>query len=315
MYNGYFIERKICPVCKKNDSERLYKIPYVSDEMLHYLRSFYDPQGGIKDLTIFNDVNYELLHCHNCDLIFQKNIPSDKLMMLLYEEYIDPGIKRNEIKNSNKYSLDYFKGNAAEIECLIEKSKLPPADIKFLDYGMGWGLFGNMAKAYGCDVYGTELSQSRKEYAESNGIKVVQNIDLSMIKFDIINLSDVLEHIEDPLELVEYLLTCLNSSGIIRISVPFERNILKYIFAIDRLTFLNRKLNCVAPLEHINCFSPLTLKFLERKNNLINLGNIDVSRMKYNNLSYILKVKFFIKRNFLFHYYSVRSTNLVFQKK
>ena len=314
MNQDYFIVREGCPVCKKSNLEKLCRIPYSSNEMVLYLKSFYDPQGGIKDFTIFNNVYFELVHCKTCDLIFQKNIPSHILMRLLYEEFIDSEVKKDEIKNSKRYDLNYYKKISTEIDFLVQMTKLNPAKIKFLDYGMGWGLLGNMAKAYGCDAYGTELSQSKKEYAASNGIKVVEDKELDKMRFDIINISDVLEHIEDPSALIECLLKCLNPSGIFRLSVPYERNILKDIGSLGKLSLLDKRLNSIAPLEHINCFSPLTLKFLADKNNLLCRGTMDLNRLIDSQISINRKIKFFIKKEFFYQYYSSKSTNLVFQR-
>ena len=76
--------------------------------------------------------------------------------------------------------------------------KKPPIELQFLDFGMGWGKWCQMAKAFGCQVYGLELSKARIKYASSLGISVLSNEELNHYKFDYINADQVFEHITNP---------------------------------------------------------------------------------------------------------------------
>lgn len=309
-----FIERKECPVCKQNDGSKIFSLPYESIEMQNYIKQFYLSQGDIKDFSVFKDVEYELIHCENCDLIYQKFIPDNDLMFKLYEEYISPEIKKQEIFNGGRYKIDYFQNLSSEIEFLIKKSKIEPVKIKFLDFGMGWGFLCNMAMAYGCDAYGTELSPNRIEFAKNKGVKCLNYSEIKTSKFDIINLSDVLEHIDKPIELMEDLIKSLNTNGILRISVPYNKNILRNL-SISNINLNTHQFNCVAPLEHINCFSQKTLKHIATKNKLTIEDYLDFTYRVNKNDSSLSKLKFFIKKKFLKWYYIKNSTNLVLQKK
>ncbi len=102
--------------------------------------------------------------------------------------------------------LDYFKNIKRE--------------LKFLDFGMDWGRWCLMSKAFGCDVYGTELSESRIKYGQSIGINVIDWDEISNFEFDFINTEQVFEHITSPLEILKYLSHSLKQHGLIKISVP-----------------------------------------------------------------------------------------------
>lgn len=314
IHSKYFSERITCPICNKSDFISIYSLAYKSEEMLTYLKEFYGKQGGVKDFSVFNNVNYELMQCSYCDLIFQKFVPNDNLMFLLYEEFINPEIKKLELTTGERYQLEYFQRISAEIEYLLKMIKQPPVKIKFLDYGMGWGLLCNMAKAFGCDTYGTELSPSRIEYAKANGIKIIKDNDLKDMKFDIINLSDVLEHLTNPMQTIKDLINCLNPNGVLRISVPSERKIKENIKNKENISLYSRELNCVSPLEHINCFSPTTLLYLAKVNNLKIVGFLDFAH--HINIEHTInqKIKYLIKKYFLYWHYSKISTNIALQK-
>lgn len=311
MTSENFIERTSCPICNQIKFESLYSIDYNSDEMIAYLKSFYGKQGGIKDYTVFKFVSFELNHCNECKLIFQKFIPNNNLMYKLYEEFINPEIKKQEIITGERYSLMYFQKLSREIEFLTALFTKNTNKIKFLDYGMGWGLLCKMAKAYSCETYGTELSASRVEYAKYNGINILTDDVIDKMKFDIINLSDVLEHVSAPFQLIEKLVESLNEGGVLRISVPNGNNVTKSLF----MHLLSPELNSIAPLEHINCFSSYTLRYLAEKLNLQLIGSMDYIYNSNSIENKIASVKFFLKKNILYRHYNKNSTNLVFKKK
>lgn len=122
---------------------------------------------------------------------------------------------------------------------------------------MGWGKWCYMAKAFGCDSYGTELSKSKIEYAKKNGIKVITWDEIPKHRFDFINTEQVFEHIPNPLETLCYLKRAIKPNGLIKISVPNCKNIKKKLKINDWMAPKSSKnsLNPVSPLEHINCFN------------------------------------------------------------
>ena len=82
-----------------------------------------------------------------------------------------------------------------------------------------------MAKAFVCDSYGTELSETRIKYAKSHGIKVITWDEIPNHSFDLINAERVFEHISEPLESLFHLKKSLKSGGLIKISVANGGNI------------------------------------------------------------------------------------------
>ncbi|MFC1559022.1 class I SAM-dependent methyltransferase [Gemmatimonadota bacterium] len=221
--------------------------------MKDYLIDFYSPQGGV-EFEYLDGAVYALCECDGCGLIFQRDIPNETLMERLYEFWIDS--KKVFSLHQKQDGLRYYSSYAQEIMQIISYFNAVPSSLCFFDYGMGWGNWALMAKAFGCESYGTELSKDRIEYALSNGIKVIKWDAIPQHSFDFINTEQVFEHIPEPLKTLHHLKTALKTGGLIKISVPTANDIDRLLNIMDWKSPKGSRnsLNPVAPLEHINYF-------------------------------------------------------------
>jgi hypothetical protein len=206
---------------------------------------------------------YILQECGDCGLIFQKQVLNVLLMNKLYEEWIDPKIDLETflgLDNDVSASIIF-----SEIKMLIDHFKEAPGNLSFFDYGMGWGKWPEIAGLLGCNSFGLELSREKSEYAGNFKVTVISQKEIPNYKFDLINLHETLEHLQQPLELLEYLAPVLRSRGLIKICVPDGFDIKKRLKILDWRAEKGTRnsLNPVAPLEHINCF---------RRDNLIKMA-------------------------------------------
>ena len=245
----YFLKRQVCPACKSGKYKKIY-----SSRFIEYLESKYYLLNRPIQFEYLINSEFILNECSYCGLIYQEEIPNDFLMNKIYEEWIDPVKALEENKNN---SLETYLIKTQEIIALIAYFNRTPSQLNFLDFGMGWGRWCRVASALGCKSYGTELSDERIEYAKSNGIKVVSWEDLPNHKFHVINTDQVLEHIAEPLETLNYLKKALKSNGLLKISVPNGVGIKRRLIICDWTAPKSSRnsLNPVAPLEHINCFN------------------------------------------------------------
>lgn len=253
MNNHYFDIRKACPACTSTDAKQIYKQAFDKAPIKDYLVDFYSSQGHL-ELSYLENGNYILEECQHCRLIFQKEIPNDHLMERLYEYWLDP---QKKLEHRNKFNdLQHYLYYSQEITQIMAFLNKAPVDLKFFDFGMGWGKWALMAKAFGCDTYGAELSKERIKHAKSNGLKVVEWDDFPQYSFDFINTEQVFEHIPEPLQTLLHLKKALAPEGIIKISVPTANNIERRLKIMDWKAKKGTKysLNPVAPLEHINFY-------------------------------------------------------------
>ena len=258
MSNLWFERRKKCPACASDRFRTIYKSQYDEGPVKDYLVDFYSPQGMV-EFEYLDGANYILCECAVCCLIFQRDIPNDILMERLYEHWIDP--KKVFGQDQEQVCLEYYLSYAQEIMQIIAYIGKKPSSLCFFDFGMGWGKWALMAKAFGCDSYGAELSLERVEYAKTNGIKIIKWEEIPQRRFDFINTEQVFEHIPEPLQALCHLKTALKTDGILKISVPSANDIDRRLKIMDwKIPKGSRNsLNPVAPLEHINCFRRASL--------------------------------------------------------
>lgn len=253
--NPFFVQRSACPGCRSALSRTLCSIPYTETPIREYLAWYYTPVGKGVEFEYLEGSNYVLEECDECGLIYQKEIPGPELMKRLYERWIDPVIVRNMERSER--NVEYYFWVAKVIAHVLKFLGRPPRQVAFLDFGMGWGNWCLMAKSFGCEAYGTELSDARTDHAKELGITVLARQELPAQGFDFINAEQVFEHIADPLETLVELASKLKSGGVIRIGVPLGWDVKR------RLSVWNwnapdgseNSLNAVASLQHINCFT------------------------------------------------------------
>lgn len=251
--NSWFETRKNCPACTSDKFIIIYENQFNESPVLDYLLDFYS-QKIMADFKYLEGSAYILCECGNCGLIFQQNIPNKELMEKLYREWINP-LQSLEKHNPHVDLADYA-ANTQEILQIISYLGKTPASLRFFDFGMGLGRWALMAKGFGCQSYGAELTDELIEHAKLNGINVITWDEIPQYSFDFINTEQVFEHIPEPLKTLRHLRKSLKTTGILKISVPPANDIDRRLKIMDWKSpkYSRNSLNAVAPLEHINCF-------------------------------------------------------------
>jgi 2-polyprenyl-3-methyl-5-hydroxy-6-metoxy-1,4-benzoquinol methylase len=142
----------------------------------------------------------------------------------------------------------------------------PAEKRKILDIGSGPGYFLLRGKERGWIVEGVEPSQQAAEYSRSHGLKIFeafldQNTIKKLGKYDVIHMSEVLEHVPDPRELLTNVLYLLNPGGMICVSVPNDYNPFQCALRVE----CGYEPWWVAPPHHINYFDFDSLTSLLQK--------------------------------------------------
>jgi 2-polyprenyl-3-methyl-5-hydroxy-6-metoxy-1,4-benzoquinol methylase len=250
-YMNTLIERKKCPCCFSISHTQLLCQRFDTQGIKYYFKEHYQGKAAIEKLCAFN---YELVRCNDCGLIYQKMIPSKQLLTEIYNEWVP------QERLTHLYTLKDYSYCAEQVIFIIQYLKLPQSKIKIFDFGLGWSEWANMAKAFGCSVWGTELSKQRCDYAKSIGITVIDYEEITQHKFDFINTEQVFEHLTEPRKVLEHLVNALEPNGIIKISVPNIRKIHRKLMKIKEVDSLSLdEMMPIAPLEHINCFEYKTV--------------------------------------------------------
>jgi len=207
----------------------------------------------------------DVITCENCGLSHIVPLPSSLELQKFYEEEFYQSEKTDYI-NSSQVDIEWHKvGFGARLNYALELLG-PKSEMSVLDIGCGPGSFLGVAKEQGWTVKGIEPSEDAVAHARSLGLDVdrgffTKETDFGGRTFDFIHMSEVLEHVASPHELLESAIKHLNPDGVITVSVPNDFN----PFQKAIINQGNLKEWWVVPGHHLNYFSFDSLEILLKK--------------------------------------------------
>ena len=207
-------------------------------------------------------ITTNVVRCKICGFIYTNPY-------LLSEEgkdfYRDPDQYRSSCSAKEE---EMFKETLSLINRIAAKGRL-------LDIGCGKGEFLALAKESGWEACGVETSGELADYSQRRyGLKI-ENVPLEDAgypdrHFDIITLNMVLEHIDEPNDLIKEVYRISKEDGAVIIEVP---NMNSLLLKAIRIFFLIRGKNwspLLSPLHkpyHAYGYSKHTLSFLLKRHN------------------------------------------------
>jgi SAM-dependent methyltransferase len=248
------VARLHCPACNGQQLSRLVDLPYEDPALENVFSSHYHKPPDTSPLRGFR---YLLLACEDCGLAYQCDVPGPAFLPVLYDQWISP---ENLERAQQSRTLKQSSLMAAEVHFLIRCLGMKPGDIRVLDYGMGWGEWANVARAYGCQAAGADLSTERMRYARSIGLEVFEHENLPIDTFHFVNCEQVFEHLTHPAETLRRLAASLRGGGLLRLSVPDATRTLRKLRTRSFGDLSRWEIMPIAPLQHVNSFTPQTLE-------------------------------------------------------
>lgn len=161
----------------------------------------------------------ELVKCRICKLQFLSPLPDQDALDKIYENYYSSWNLDNSSVAVSTMKKNTFRG-------FIDK--LPPIKLRktLLDVGCATGEMLEVANSNGYDVYGVEISPRgivlcKERFGEDKILgKYLECDDYPENFFDVITLSDVIEHISDPPAFLSVLARILKPQGLLMIITP-----------------------------------------------------------------------------------------------
>jgi len=204
---------------------------------------------GKKDLYPLKGYEKDyLVKSKSSSFVFSSKIPSQKEILDVYKNY------------PVGYNTDSPINNTRVSE-LLESFERFRRTNKILDVGCGPGLFLIEAKKRGWEVFGTEFTDEQITYLNDKGIQTYQGklspTSFEKESFDIIISSEVIEHINNPMEEMSLFNSFLRKGGITYITTPNFN-------AIERF-LLKGKYNIIHYPEHLCYYTPKTINLLLEK--------------------------------------------------
>ena len=215
--------------------------------------------------TVFNNKTFEYVQCTKCDLIFVNPLPdTDDLIKMYPVEYQgNLAIAASGAYNS-LFSQIQSKGKYSSI----------------LDYGCGGGRFVVEALDKGYSVTGAEynpdlVANLSKTFTKASFL-TIDDFYKSDAKYDIIFLSNVLEHLTNPKEIMLKLRERVSENGLFVLEGSVENNFNLTLFT-RKIIFFIRKNFFGKKASH----TPTHILYANRKNQEQFLKDIGLTTLYY----------------------------------
>lgn len=197
---------------------------------------------------------FDVIECDTCGFKHIIPIPTAEEMEKVYrEEYYS--IEKPLYLERTKEDLDWWNIVYSERYDTFEEY-LPPDRRRILDIGSGPGFFLLHGKQRGWQTLGIEPSRQAADHSRKLGLEIAEDF-LTMEtasklgKFDVVHMSEVLEHIPDPKGMLQLARHLLTAGGLICVVTPNDYNPFQYALRIS----CGYEPWWVAPPHHINYFN------------------------------------------------------------
>ena len=213
------------------------------------IRQWNDHKGVVLD-----SVNgFDVIECGTCGFKHIVPIPSAEELEAVYQHEYYAKEKRLYLQ---RHREDLGWWNLVYGERYDTFEELLPADRRrILDIGSGPGFFLLHGKQRGWQTLGIEPSVQAAAHSRELGLEIVEDFLTEetadqLGTFDVVHMSELLEHIADPRRMLVLASRLLNSGGLICIVAPNDYNPFQYALR----TVCKYKPWWVAPPHHINYF-------------------------------------------------------------
>lgn len=185
--------------------------------------------------------------CGNCGFVFQNAAESQAADPAFYQEAYRKIYQATEEPTAKDLRQQSLRANN-QLEFIQPRGVCRVQRI--LDIGASSGtLLATLKKAFNADAFGVEPGNAYRELAQQKGLEMYASVDQLLKtkpeKFDLISMMHVLEHLEDPLAMLNQIRTSLlDPQGFLLLEVPnfFTHNSYE--------------------LAHLSCFTEHTLRQL-----------------------------------------------------
>lgn len=212
--------------------------------------------------------DYRIWHHPGIDFYFQESVFDDEEEAVRREKIASrlAAQPTGEPRGLSLTELSHKAEDALLIRLLHPDKPRP----RVFDFGMATGEWSLMAKAYGAEVWGTDLDPRSPQACEEHGLRFVTLEEAPEGYFDFINADQVFEHLPRPLEIGRILAAKLAPGGILKLTTPSDRKAEAKLARLREggyadLPEFERDFFPLSPLSHINLYSADSLVELGRR--------------------------------------------------
>jgi len=155
-----------------------------------------------------------LVRCLTCGVIYENPRYPEEAILRGYESY-----DQQAHDSQHEMRVNSFYRSLVGL-----KKNLPPTGSKVLDIGTAGGGFLEAATRFGYDAVGIEPSHFMVEQGKKKGLNIIQGVLKDKVfpeaSFDLVCLWDVLEHVTNPLNVLQVARKIVKPGGILLINYP-----------------------------------------------------------------------------------------------
>lgn len=250
---AHFIERQNCINCGSGHLKEISHGKYWDEPLRGFLAA--DPWGE-QPLPFLKDSIWSLIRCEACSQLFHRYILDEEWNERRFSKWMSvDALKEFEDRVGPSYDRT-FSHALHHVEHVMRIASLTKArPIRLLDFGCGSGEFLESCNLFGIDAVGVDRSIGRRSVAR---VTIHSSLDqLRGRTFDAITLFEVLEHLDNPAQILAELFHFMKPNGILVLETPDCSG----VSDIKTLSGY-RKLH---PLDHINAFTHATLKSIAER--------------------------------------------------
>lgn len=199
----------------------------------------------------FTYKDFHYYKCLRCGHVTTYPFPTRDEMEKHYQKKFKEGNYRLAQEFAQEYKVVY-RQFVHLLKKALKKENKNTKRIKVLDVGCFTGDFLVLMKEVGADVYGLELQDDAVKIANKKLHGRVKTADVMTdvfptVRFDVITLLGIVEHVTDPMKLIKRSTELLKRGGVLMVQTPNSSSVL------SRLT--KQLWPPYAPVEHIHLFS------------------------------------------------------------
>lgn len=181
-------------------------------------------------------------------MVYLNPVFRDEELQKYYEQ--NNTVQASAHESENDFYTQIYKQGLTSIGKFVNQSSV-------LDIGCSSGLFLDIARKSEWQTCGIELNKAEYKIAHERG-HTVWNCSIESlppnVKFDVITMWDVFEHIKNGPTFLAAIGQKLNANGVVFLQVPNVASLAARI--------LWDKCNMFDGIEHVSLYSPETIKFL-----------------------------------------------------
>lgn len=183
---------------------------------------------GCSDFTlrpgrVRNNSSLSVMECKNCSLVFLNDFNHIK------ENHYENGAMH---ENHGDYLSEWLRASQNDDNSRFNEHKANLLNKTVLDFGCGAGGFITMASEVSEIAVGVDLDK-KSLIQPNNKVNFFSSVDEVDAKFDVVTAFHVIEHLKDPITILNKLRKKLSKDGVLIVEVPSSNDALLTLYNND----------------------------------------------------------------------------------